>query len=849
MEGLRDSVVAEVARSSSARRRPSTGSCAPCSSAGTSCSRACPASRRRSSRTRSPARSGSSSAASSSRRTCSRRICRDDDAARRRARVPAGPGLHERAARRRDQPDAAEDPGGPARGDGGAAGHDRGVAAGAARAVPRARDPEPDRVRGHVPAARGAARPLPVQARRSATRTRRRSGRSSGCGSAACGRRLSSDVQPVVDPAELRAGAPGARRDRRLRRGGRVHRRGRARDADAAERRARREPARRRPSACRREGASRGSTSAATSRPTTSRTSPRPCSATGCCCGPRPSSSGIGPTTRCAPRSTRFPCPGDADAARRGRVAPVSVVAARPAGRRSRCSSRCALAAAAVDAWRAAAAARSSARCRRASRARRPARAAPRCRRTPAGSASGSRVPPDLDARAGAGGGGSSGDARRPAPRPAHAAGAGGAARPGRSGSARGRIASGEPAELARLPRPAGVHAGSRRRPRGQVPGRGLARRGPLGLGTEFESVRDYSPDDDIRQVNWRATARLGRPMSNQYRIERDRDVVCVVDCGRLMAAPFADSHAPRRRARRRRRGRGRRRRARRPLRRDRVRRRRAAFAAAAAGAARASRDGAVRSRARAGRERLRARVRPGSRRQARVRPRAHRSAGGGGGAAARRGAAGARAAARRGGGRRGRSRSRRGRRATEPHVAIDVYRAAVALDVLAARARAAARLRRAGATVDRGAAGDARRRVRQGVSASEVGWLASSCARARGRAPRRRCRGRRRCRSPRRGRTRQIGAVPLDDPRDHEPRRRPEHEEQRLPRLSLERSAASAEAGGDDRPAEAQARPRRRSGCRTARGLRARSTRSTNPTPLPACPIEAADTPTSRPL
>jgi uncharacterized protein (DUF58 family) len=69
----------------------------------------------------------------------------------------------------------------------------------------------------------------------------------------------------------------------------------------------------------------------------------------------------------------------------------------------------------------------------------------------------------------------------------------------------------------------------------------GLRRRGPLGLGTEFESVRDYLPDDDIRQVNWRATARLGRPMSNQYRVERDRDVVCLVDCGRLMAAPFAD--------------------------------------------------------------------------------------------------------------------------------------------------------------------------------------------------------------------------------------------------------------------------------------------------------------------
>jgi uncharacterized protein (DUF58 family) len=65
--------------------------------------------------------------------------------------------------------------------------------------------------------------------------------------------------------------------------------------------------------------------------------------------------------------------------------------------------------------------------------------------------------------------------------------------------------------------------------------------RGPLGLGTEFESVRAYLPDDDLRQVNWRATERLGRPMSNQYRIERDRDVICLVDCGRLMAAPLGD--------------------------------------------------------------------------------------------------------------------------------------------------------------------------------------------------------------------------------------------------------------------------------------------------------------------
>lgn len=70
----------------------------------------------------------------------------------------------------------------------------------------------------------------------------------------------------------------------------------------------------------------------------------------------------------------------------------------------------------------------------------------------------------------------------------------------------------------------------------------GRITRGPLGLGTQFESIRDYLPDDDIRQVNWRATSRMGRPMSNQYRVEQDRDVVCVVDTGRLMGAPLGTS-------------------------------------------------------------------------------------------------------------------------------------------------------------------------------------------------------------------------------------------------------------------------------------------------------------------
>jgi uncharacterized protein (DUF58 family) len=74
---------------------------------------------------------------------------------------------------------------------------------------------------------------------------------------------------------------------------------------------------------------------------------------------------------------------------------------------------------------------------------------------------------------------------------------------------------------------------------RGQFRDPGLRARGPLGLGTDFESIRDYLPDDDVRQINWTATDRVGRPMSNVYRIEQDRDVVCLLDAGRLMAAPL----------------------------------------------------------------------------------------------------------------------------------------------------------------------------------------------------------------------------------------------------------------------------------------------------------------------
>jgi uncharacterized protein (DUF58 family) len=81
---------------------------------------------------------------------------------------------------------------------------------------------------------------------------------------------------------------------------------------------------------------------------------------------------------------------------------------------------------------------------------------------------------------------------------------------------------------------------------RGRFREQGATAHGMLGLGTEFELIRDYQPDDDIRQVNWRATARMGRAMSNQYRLEQDRDLAILVDAGRLSAAAmYAERAGP----------------------------------------------------------------------------------------------------------------------------------------------------------------------------------------------------------------------------------------------------------------------------------------------------------------
>ncbi|KAA9111209.1 DUF58 domain-containing protein [Microbacterium rhizomatis] len=61
------------------------------------------------------------------------------------------------------------------------------------------------------------------------------------------------------------------------------------------------------------------------------------------------------------------------------------------------------------------------------------------------------------------------------------------------------------------------------------------------GQGTEFDSLREYVRGDDVRSIDWRATARAGSTMLRTWRPERDRHVVIVIDTGRTSAARVGD--------------------------------------------------------------------------------------------------------------------------------------------------------------------------------------------------------------------------------------------------------------------------------------------------------------------
>ncbi len=63
----------------------------------------------------------------------------------------------------------------------------------------------------------------------------------------------------------------------------------------------------------------------------------------------------------------------------------------------------------------------------------------------------------------------------------------------------------------------------------------GVRRMRTVGAGREFASLRDYTPDDEYRTIDWKATARRGKVISRTYEQERSQDILLLIDQGRLM--------------------------------------------------------------------------------------------------------------------------------------------------------------------------------------------------------------------------------------------------------------------------------------------------------------------------
>jgi len=62
-----------------------------------------------------------------------------------------------------------------------------------------------------------------------------------------------------------------------------------------------------------------------------------------------------------------------------------------------------------------------------------------------------------------------------------------------------------------------------------------------LGQSMEFEQIKEYVRGDDYRTINWKATARRGDLMVNNFTDERSQQIYCVINKGRTMKMPFSE--------------------------------------------------------------------------------------------------------------------------------------------------------------------------------------------------------------------------------------------------------------------------------------------------------------------
>lgn len=68
----------------------------------------------------------------------------------------------------------------------------------------------------------------------------------------------------------------------------------------------------------------------------------------------------------------------------------------------------------------------------------------------------------------------------------------------------------------------------------------GLKRIRRLGHSMEFDRIKNYVAGDDVRAVNWKATAKHEDLMVNQYQDEKSQPIYLLIDTGRVMKMPFA---------------------------------------------------------------------------------------------------------------------------------------------------------------------------------------------------------------------------------------------------------------------------------------------------------------------
>lgn len=67
----------------------------------------------------------------------------------------------------------------------------------------------------------------------------------------------------------------------------------------------------------------------------------------------------------------------------------------------------------------------------------------------------------------------------------------------------------------------------------------GLKKIRKIGHTQEFEQIKDYVMGDDMRTLNWKATAKRNQLMVNQYQDEKSQPVYTIIDTGRAMKMPF----------------------------------------------------------------------------------------------------------------------------------------------------------------------------------------------------------------------------------------------------------------------------------------------------------------------